>query len=61
MGRRRRHQAVGCNARIGKWTEDEGNKLNDAEQHYSGKDWVAIAALVPIQTEKECQNRWNSI
>jgi hypothetical protein len=35
-------------ARKGKWTTDEDSTLKDAvEKHSSGKNWVAISALVP--------------
>jgi hypothetical protein len=37
--------------RTGKWTEDEDLKLQGAVQMHCGKDWVAIAALVPGRTK----------
>jgi hypothetical protein len=49
----------------GKWTEYEDSMLRDAVQrhggNHSGNHWGAIAALVPGQTKKQCQNRWRSI
>jgi alkylhydroperoxidase/carboxymuconolactone decarboxylase family protein YurZ len=45
--------------RTGKWVEDEDIKLKDAVQIHGGKDWVAVAALVPGRTHKQCYKRWN--
>jgi hypothetical protein len=45
----------GC---TGKWKEDEDIKLKGAVQKHGDKDWVAIAALVPGRTKKQCWNRW---
>jgi hypothetical protein len=45
--------------RIGSWTEDEDTKLKDAVQTHGGKNWPAIAALVPGRTTKQCRNRWH--
>jgi hypothetical protein len=47
-------------ARTGKWTADEDIKLKDAVQTYSGKNWVAIAVLVPGRTRLQCHNRWHT-
>jgi hypothetical protein len=44
-----------ANGRRGKWTVDEDKKLKDA---HGGKDWAAIAALVPHRTRSQCTNRW---
>ena len=49
--------ASGCK---GKWAEDEDRKLKDAAQRYCGKDWAAIATLVPGQTQKECHSIWDN-
>jgi hypothetical protein len=46
-------------AHTGKWKEDEDIKLKNAVQKHGGKDWVAIAALVPGRTTKQCWNRWH--
>jgi predicted PP-loop superfamily ATPase len=46
--------------RAGAWTEDEDNKLRVAVQMHGGKDWAAIAALVPGRTRKQCTGRWYS-
>jgi hypothetical protein len=48
-------------ARAGKWTEDEVSKLKDAVQTHGGKNWVAIAALVPGRTKTQCYNRWKNV
>jgi hypothetical protein len=48
-------------ARTGKWSEDEEIKLKDAVQTHGGKDWAAIAVLVPGRTEMQCNNRWHNI
>jgi hypothetical protein len=45
--------------RSGKWTPDEDTKLKDAAQKHGGKNWDAIAALVPGRTNKQCCNRWH--
>jgi myb proto-oncogene protein len=42
----------------GKWTEDEDLKLKHSVQTHGGKNWVAIAALVPAREQKQCHNRW---
>ncbi len=46
-------------ARAGRFTPDEDNKLKDAVQRHGGKDWDAIAALVPGRTRKQCSSRWH--
>jgi hypothetical protein len=45
--------------REGKWTADEDNKLKDAVQTHGGKNWDAIAALVPGRMSSQCCNRWH--
>jgi hypothetical protein len=47
--------------RTGKWTEDEDLKLKKAVQMHGGKEWVAIATLVPGRTQKQCRNRWHLV
>jgi hypothetical protein len=40
-------------ARVGKrWTKEEDVKLKDAIEKHNGKNWAAIAALVPGRTKK---------
>jgi hypothetical protein len=50
-----------ANKRTGKWTEDEDIKLKDAVQTHGGKNWGAIATLVPGRTRKQCRDRWNAL
>jgi hypothetical protein len=47
--------------RAGKWAEEEDIKLKDAVQTHGGKDFVAIAALVPGRTKEQCYNRWHHV
>jgi myb proto-oncogene protein len=47
--------------RTGKWSEDEDSKLKDAVQTHDGKNWGAIAALVPGRTKSQCQSRWQRV
>jgi hypothetical protein len=47
-----------ANRGTGKWIEDEDIELKDAVHKHGGKDWAAIAVLVPGRTQKQCQNRW---
>jgi hypothetical protein len=42
-----------------KWTEDESAKLKDAVHRHGGKDWIAIAALIPGRTKLQCTNKWH--
>jgi hypothetical protein len=44
-----------------KWKEDEDIKLKAAVQKHGGKDWIAIAALVPGRTKTQCNTRWHDI
>jgi hypothetical protein len=48
-----------ASGRKGKWTQDEDNKLKDAVQMHGCNYWVAITALVPGQTKKQCLKRWH--
>jgi myb proto-oncogene protein len=47
--------------RKGGWTEDENLKLKHSVQLHGGKDWVAIAELVPGRTKNQCRQRWHNI
>jgi hypothetical protein len=38
--------------------ERRHKKLTDAAVKKHGKDWVAVAAMVPGRTDKECRSRW---
>jgi hypothetical protein len=42
----------------GLWTTADDCNLTAAVQTHGGKDWVAIAALVPGRTRSQCYNRW---
>jgi hypothetical protein len=55
------HSIDRANGRTGKWTEDEDSKLRDAVQRHDGKDWVAMASLVPGRTRNQCRHRWQNI
>jgi hypothetical protein len=46
--------------RTGKFSEDEDSKLKEAVKIHSGKNWGAVAALVPGRTQKQCNGRWNN-
>jgi uncharacterized protein (DUF2237 family) len=50
-----------ANGRTGRWTEDEVAKLKDAVLTHGGKNWVAIAALVPGRTKNQCNTRWQDV
>jgi myb proto-oncogene protein len=43
---------------MGHWTADEDKKLKDAVRVHGGKNWGAIAALVPGRTKGQCRKRW---
>jgi hypothetical protein len=45
----------------GAWTEDEDFKLKKSVQIHGGKDWAAIAALIPGRTRSQCSNRWHDV
>jgi hypothetical protein len=47
--------------RTGAWIEDEDIKLKESVQKHGGKNWAAIAALVPGRTKTQCQHRWYAL
>jgi hypothetical protein len=47
-------------ARVGHWTAFEDGNLKKAVQAHGGKNWEAIAALVPGRTKGQCYQRWHS-
>jgi hypothetical protein len=51
----------GATGRKGGWTSEEDDTLKDAAQAHGGKNWGAIAALVPGRTQKHCCNRWKNV
>jgi hypothetical protein len=44
-----------------KWSTDEDINLKDAVQRHGGKNWGAIAALVPCRARSQCHSRWSSV
>jgi hypothetical protein len=48
-------------AHTGHWTEKEDLNLKNSVQTHGGKDWPAIAALVPGRTKAQCRNRWSTL
>jgi hypothetical protein len=47
--------------RTGAWTPREDAKLKLAVQMHGGKNWHAIATLVPGRTKIQCNGRWHDI
>jgi hypothetical protein len=53
---------IDCANRItARWAEDEDSKLKEALQTHGGKNWDAIATLVPGRTITQCYTRWHYI
>jgi hypothetical protein len=50
---------VRASGRKGSWTAVEDSKLRDAVLIHGGKNWGAIAALVPGRTGLQCRERWS--
>jgi hypothetical protein len=50
-----------ANGRTGSWTEEEDLKLKTSVEMHDGKDWAAIAVLVPDRTSKQCRQRWRNL
>jgi hypothetical protein len=50
-----------ANERTGKWSGEENNTLKGAVQRYGGKNWGAVAELVPGRTRTQCFNRWHYV
>jgi hypothetical protein len=44
--------------RKGHWTLYEDDKLKVSVQTHGGKNWVAISALIPGRSRKQCRQRW---
>jgi hypothetical protein len=60
------HDVLDCSidrmtGRNNRWTEDEDIKLKAAVQTHGGKDWAAIASMVPGRTKKQCRDRWHNV
>lgn len=49
-----------ANRRIGKWTKSEFVKLEDAVHTHGGKNWSAVATLLPGRTKQQCWGRWKT-
>jgi hypothetical protein len=49
-----------ASGRTGKWTAVEDSKLKFAVRTYDGKNWAAIAALVPGRAQIQCRSRWHN-
>jgi hypothetical protein len=45
---------------LGKWATEEDAKLIDAVKK-CGKDWLAVAALVPGRNNEQCCHRWVAV
>jgi myb proto-oncogene protein len=43
-----------------RWKEEEDTKLTEAVKKH-GKDWVAVAALVPGRSNIRCRERWINV
>jgi hypothetical protein len=50
-----------ANGRTGGWSTVENSKLKDAVQAHGGKNWDAIAELVPGRTKAQCYSRWKDV
>jgi myb proto-oncogene protein len=46
------------NVTLGKWTVEEDAKLTDAVKEHGVNNWVAVGALVPGRTKRQCGYRW---
>jgi hypothetical protein len=51
----------GATGLTGKWAEDEDSKLKHAVKTHGGKNWGAIAVLVPGRTSIQCRYRWRYV
>jgi hypothetical protein len=47
--------------RTGRWLPEEDDKLVGAVEKHNGKNWDAIAALVPSRTKRQCMDRWHKV
>jgi hypothetical protein len=43
------------------WSTEEDENLRSAVQAHSGKNWKAIAAVVPSKTSIQCLHRWRKV
>jgi hypothetical protein len=49
--------------RLDMWTPAENKRLKDSVQMHGGKNknWVAIVALFPGRTKRQCSSRWRNV
>jgi hypothetical protein len=47
--------------RTGRWLPEEDDKLVGAVEKHNGKNWDAIATLVPSRTKRQCMDRWHKV
>jgi hypothetical protein len=50
-----------ANGRTGKGTVDKCSKLTRAVETHGGKDWAAIAKMIPGIMEIQCWKRWHNV
>jgi hypothetical protein len=48
-------------AQTGIWTPAEDEALKKAVEKFHGKNWDAIAEIVPGRTKKQCASRWRYV
>ena len=48
-------------ASMGKWTEDEDEKLRQAVKEFGGKNWKRIASKLSGRSDVQCLHRWQKV
>ena len=48
-------------ASMGKWTEDEDEKLRKAVKEFGGKNWKRIASKLSGRSDVQCLHRWQKV
>lgn len=48
-------------ASMGKWTEDEDDKLRQAVKEFGGKNWKRIADKLTGRSDVQCLHRWQKV
>lgn len=46
---------------MGKWTEDEDDKLRQAVKEFGGKNWKRIASRLTGRSDVQCLHRWQKV
>ena len=46
---------------MGKWTEDEDDRLRQAVKEFGGKNWKKIASRLKGRTDVQCLHRWQKV